>query len=53
MLTYAGQALLRVRERAMDLRAGLDGKDAGNTCRIIKSLPCKDVRKGTLSRVPV
>ena len=53
MLTYAGQALLRVRGRAMDLRAGLDGEDAGNTCRIIKFSPCKDVRKGTLSRVPV
>ena len=49
--TYAGQALLRVRERAMDLRAGLDGEDAGNTCRIIKSSPSKDVRKGALSRV--
>ena len=36
MLTYAGQALLRVRGRVMHLRAGLDGEDAGNTCRIIK-----------------
>ena len=32
MLTYAGQALLRVRGRVMDLRAGLDGEDAGNAC---------------------
>ena len=51
--TYAGQALLRVRGRAMDLRAGLDGEDAGNTCRIVKSSPSKDVRKGALPRVPV
>ena len=51
-VTLPGQALLRVRGRAMNLRAGLDGKDAGNTCRIIKSLPCKDVRKGALSSVP-
>ena len=36
--TYAGQALLRVRGRAMHLRAGLDGEDAGNTCRIIESV---------------
>ena len=35
--TYAGQALLRVRGRAMHLRAGLNGEDAGNTCRIIES----------------
>ena len=49
--TYAGQALLRVRGRAMHLRAGLDGEDAGNTCRIIKSSPSKDVRKGALYRV--
>ena len=51
--TYAEQALLRVRGRAMNLRAGLDGEDAGNTCRIIKSSPSKDVRKGALPRVPV
>ena len=37
----------------MDLRAGLDGEDAGNTCRIIKSSPSKDVRKGALSHAPV
>ena len=36
-VTLPGQALLRVRGRAMDLRAGLDGEDAGNTCRIVKS----------------
>ena len=35
----------------MHLRAGLDGEDAGNTCRIIKSSPSKDVRKGALYRV--
>ena len=51
--TYAEQALLRVRGRAMHLRAGLDGEDAGNTCRIIKSSPSKDVRKGALPRVPL
>ena len=51
--TYAEQALLRVRGRAMHLRADLDGEDAGNTCRIIKSSPSKDVRKGALSHAPV
>ena len=51
MLTYAGQASIRVRERAMHLRTGLNGEDAGNTCRIIKSSPSKDVRKGALYRV--
>ena len=50
-LTYAGQASIRVRERAMHLRADLNGEDAGNTCRIIKSSPSKDVRKGALYRV--
>ena len=49
----AGQALLRVRRRAMDLRAGLDGGGAGNTCCIIKSPPFKDVRKAALYCVPV
>ena len=50
-LTYAGQASIRVRGRAMHLRADLNGEDAGNTCRIIKSSPSKDVRKGALYRV--
>ena len=36
MLTYAGQALLRVRGRAMHLRVILDKGAAGNTCRIIE-----------------
>ena len=49
---YAGQTSIRVRRRVMDLRAGLDGGDAGNTCCIIKSLPFKDVRKDTFSCVP-
>ena len=43
---------MRVRRRAMDLRAGLDGGDAGNTCCIIKSPPFKDVRKAAPSYVP-
>ena len=53
MPTYAGQALLRVRGRAMDLRTDLDKGAAGNTCRIVKAHLYKDVRKGALSRVPV
>ena len=35
--TYAGQAPIRVRERAMHLRVILDKGAAGNTCRIVKS----------------
>ena len=32
---YAGQTSIRVRRRAMDLRADLDKGAAGNTCRLI------------------
>ena len=51
--TYAGQALLRVRGRAMDLRVILSKGAAGNTCRIVKAHLLKSARKGALSRVPV
>ena len=50
--TYAGQALLRVRGRAMHLRAGLDKGAAGNTCRIVKAHLFKGVRKAASSYVP-
>ena len=36
-VTLPGQASIRVRGRATELRAGLDGKDAGNACCIIES----------------
>ena len=51
--TYAGQALLRVRGRAMHLRVILDKGAAGNTCRIVKAHLLKSARKGALCRVPV
>ena len=35
-VTLPGQASIRVRERALHLRAGLNGEDAGNTWLIIK-----------------
>ena len=50
MLTYAGQALLRVRGRVMHLRVILDKGAAGNTCRIVKAHLLKSARKGALSK---
>ena len=53
MLTYAEQALLRVRGRVMHLRVILDKGAAGNTCRIVKAHLLKSARKGALYRVLV
>ena len=49
---YAGQTSIRVRRRAMDLRADLDKGAAGNTCCIVKAHLCKGVRKDVLYCVP-
>ena len=50
---YAGQMSIRVRRRAMDLRADLDKGAAGNTCCIVKAHLFKSARKDALSCVPV